>query len=279
QVHFASPVAITANTTYVASYHTNVGQYAVSSDYFASAVDSGPLHAFADGDGGANGLYRYSAAVAFPTNSWQAMNYWVDVVFTTSLGGGTTSLKVNSVSPPPGGTGASPSAGLIAMLSGWPDFASVNTTTFQLRDPSGNLVPAQVWSGGEAGGAYLTPSPALAPFTTYTATLKGGPDGVKDQAGNTMIADYSWWFTTGGGAPPPTPTCPCSLWNKTTAVGATESDAGNVELGVRCRSDYGGYITALRLYKHPDNPGPHGGSRWTNTDTKLVPVFFTDDTA
>jgi hypothetical protein len=48
QVSLASPVAITANTTYVASYHTNVGRYAVNSNYFAAAgVTNGPLRRFA----------------------------------------------------------------------------------------------------------------------------------------------------------------------------------------------------------------------------------------
>ena len=37
QVTFASPVAINANTTYVASYHTNVGHYAEDDNYFAAA--------------------------------------------------------------------------------------------------------------------------------------------------------------------------------------------------------------------------------------------------
>ena len=41
QVSFASPVAITANTTYIASYHTNVGRYAVESNYFANEVVNG----------------------------------------------------------------------------------------------------------------------------------------------------------------------------------------------------------------------------------------------
>ena len=279
QVTFASPVAVTANTTYIASYHTNVGQYAVDSNYFTSSVDNGPLHAFADGDGGSNGLYRYAAGSAFPTNSWQATNYWVDVVFTTSLGGGTTSLKVNSVSPPPGATGVNVASGVSASLSGWPDFASVNTTTFQLRDPSGSLVSAQVWSGGESGGSFLTPLSPLAPFTTYTATLKGGPNGVKDQAGNTMIADYSWWFTTAAGTPPPPATCPCSLWNGTTGVGGMDGDASAVELGVRFRSDQNGYITALRFYKHTGNTGTHTGSLWSNTGTRLATATFTGETA
>ena len=52
-------MAITANTVYVASYHTNVGHYSHDMNYFASTgVDSPPLHALADGVSGANGVYR-----------------------------------------------------------------------------------------------------------------------------------------------------------------------------------------------------------------------------
>jgi hypothetical protein len=39
-----------------------------------------PLTALANGTDGPNGLYRYGAS-AFPTNSFGAANYWVDVVF------------------------------------------------------------------------------------------------------------------------------------------------------------------------------------------------------
>src|SRR6266850_401615 len=45
QVNFGTPVAITANTIYVASYHTNVGRYAASPNYFKTGVDNAPLHA------------------------------------------------------------------------------------------------------------------------------------------------------------------------------------------------------------------------------------------
>ena len=61
QVNFSSPVAITAGTTYVASYHTNVGHYADDQNYFASQYNSGPLHVPADG-----GVYAYGAAGLSP---------------------------------------------------------------------------------------------------------------------------------------------------------------------------------------------------------------------
>ncbi|MEU6933133.1 DUF4082 domain-containing protein [Streptomyces sp. NPDC046374] len=80
---FATPVAITAGTTYVASYHAPNGNYASDPGFFTGAHLNYPLSAPADASGGANGLYRYGATSAFPNNSYNATNYWVGPVFTT----------------------------------------------------------------------------------------------------------------------------------------------------------------------------------------------------
>jgi hypothetical protein len=85
QVLFAQPVAVTAGTLYVASYHINTSNYAAENNYFANqSADYGPLHAPRDSDVGGNGVYLYSATSAFPTNSYKSTNYWVDVVYSTS---------------------------------------------------------------------------------------------------------------------------------------------------------------------------------------------------
>jgi hypothetical protein len=82
QVTLASPVAVTASTTYVASYYAPVGRYSVDDNFFtASGVDNPPLHALASGVDGPNGVYRYGSGGGFPTSSFAASNYWVDVVF------------------------------------------------------------------------------------------------------------------------------------------------------------------------------------------------------
>jgi hypothetical protein len=82
QVNFSKPVAVTANTVYVASYHTNVGHYSDDQNYFATAgVDSPPLHALADGVSGVDGVFSYGSGSAFPNQGWNSSNYWVDVVF------------------------------------------------------------------------------------------------------------------------------------------------------------------------------------------------------
>ncbi|MCK1716791.1 DUF4082 domain-containing protein [Bradyrhizobium sp. 141] len=76
QVNFSNPVAITAGTTYVASYHTN-GNYSGTQNYFTTPLTNGQLTAPASG----NGVYGYGSGSVFPTNTYKTSNYWVDVVF------------------------------------------------------------------------------------------------------------------------------------------------------------------------------------------------------
>ena len=80
-VNLATPVAISANTTYVASYHTS-GFYVATDNFFTAAFTSGVLTAPFG-----NGVYAYggtSTTGIFPTNTFGAANYWVDVVFASS---------------------------------------------------------------------------------------------------------------------------------------------------------------------------------------------------
>jgi hypothetical protein len=83
EVLFATPVAVTANTTYVASYYAPVGHYAYDLAFFGSAVVNGPLRALANGEDGGNGVFLYAAGGGFPNATYNSNNYWVDVVFST----------------------------------------------------------------------------------------------------------------------------------------------------------------------------------------------------
>src|SRR5262249_23437643 len=103
QVNFPSPISVTAGTIYVASYHTDTGHYAVTGNYFATGVDSPPLHPVSNATS-LNGVYQYGPS-SFPSLSFNASNYWVDVVLTTSVAGDTTPPTVTSVSPASGATG------------------------------------------------------------------------------------------------------------------------------------------------------------------------------
>jgi Domain of unknown function (DUF4082) len=86
QVNFGTPVAISANTIYVASYLAPAGHYADDQNYFVSSgVTSGPLTALSNTAAGGNGVYLYGLSGAFPSNTYRSSNYYVDVVFSTAM--------------------------------------------------------------------------------------------------------------------------------------------------------------------------------------------------
>ncbi|WP_038974208.1 DUF4082 domain-containing protein, partial [Bradyrhizobium genomosp. III] len=84
QVNFATPVTITAGTTYIASYHT-AGNYSDDPNLFASSVTNGPLTAPSSASSGGNGVYAYGSGSLFPTNTFNATSYAVDVLFRPQL--------------------------------------------------------------------------------------------------------------------------------------------------------------------------------------------------
>jgi hypothetical protein len=79
QVNLTNPVSITAGTTYIASYHTNIGHYSSDENYFNTAHTSGPLTAPSSSASGGNGVA--ASGSGFPTITYNASNYWVDIVF------------------------------------------------------------------------------------------------------------------------------------------------------------------------------------------------------
>ena len=73
QVSFASPVGVTANSVYVASYHTMTGHYSADINYFSSPIGNALLT-------GTNSVYVYGTG-GFPSLNYLSTNYWVDVLF------------------------------------------------------------------------------------------------------------------------------------------------------------------------------------------------------
>jgi hypothetical protein len=80
QAMLPAPVSITANTTYIVSYHTTTGSYASTIDGFASGRTRGPLHAEPSGGPFGNGVHHYGETSGFPDQPWFE-NYWVDLIF------------------------------------------------------------------------------------------------------------------------------------------------------------------------------------------------------
>src|SRR5262249_55144337 len=154
---------ITANTTYVASYHTDAGHYALTSNGLASAVTNGPLTALASG-----GVYAYGGGNIFPTGTFNASNYWVDVVYSQTAG--STPPTVTNVRPSAGSTGVPVSAAPTATFS---QPVVPNTVSFTVKDSGGTTVPGSVTFNGANTVATFTPTSSLAASTAYTATVSG----------------------------------------------------------------------------------------------------------
>ncbi len=269
QVSFGNPVAVTANTTYIASYHTNVGRYAADQNFFAnSGVDNPPLRALSNNISGGNGVYRYGANPAFPNSTYLSTNYWVDVVFTTSTPANTPPTVISTN---PTGTGVSTATTVKVKFSKAMNSATINTNTIQLRDAANNLVTATVTYDAANNTGILTPSATLTPNTNYTATAKGGNSGVKDQSNTALAQDYNWSFTTGSGV---------TIWdNSDTPNILADNETQAVEVGVKFRSDVNGFIKGIRFYKSTSNTGTHVGTLWSSSGTNLQQATFTNETA
>jgi Domain of unknown function (DUF4082)/Bacterial Ig-like domain/Bacterial Ig domain len=257
---FDAPVAVTAGATYVASYFAPVGGWSVTPFGLAAARVVPPLEAQADG-----GIFRYTSSPAFPNEMHKSSNYWVDVVFHTTIPVDTRPPAIVDVAPADGSAAADPRDLVTATFDEAIDPATVDAGTFELRDGAGALVPAAVTYSAGQRTATLAPSTPLQYATTYTATLRGGPSGVADRSGNRLAADRVWTFATA-----PRPVCPCSLWSVTaTPATLSSTEAKAVELGVKLRSDLSGWVTAIRYYRGVRNTGTHVVSLWTSTGVLL----------
>jgi hypothetical protein len=265
-----SPVAVAANTIYVASYHSSQGRFAFSSGYFFGAAGSGPLRAPADSAVGGNGVYRYGAS-GFPDQTFNATNYWVDAVFERAQPVDTRAPQITVVSPTAGATGVAPGADVTAVFDEPVASASV-AANFTLTGPGGTTVPATVTYDAGTNRAELDPAADLAPGTTYTARVRGGSGGVADLVGNEMAADRSWTFTTATG-------CPCTVFDAGDAPAGDAVSDQAAEVGMKFRSDEAGYITALRFYKQANNTGAHVGHLWSASGQLLAQAPYTGETA
>ncbi|HEX9227999.1 MAG TPA: DUF4082 domain-containing protein, partial [Arthrobacter sp.] len=75
---FPAPVALEPGQSYVVSYLAPNGNYAYTPAFFAEPWINGVLSA----PGPNNGRYQYGGGGSMPANSWNATNYFVDILFT-----------------------------------------------------------------------------------------------------------------------------------------------------------------------------------------------------
>lgn len=272
---FASPIAIAANSTYVASYFAPSGNYAFTGAYFATqGITNSPLIALAEGVDGGNGVFDAAALTnTFPASSFNSANYWVDVVYVSSLGPDTNAPTVIANTPLHNATGVSLTPLVTATFSEPMLASTINTNTFELRNAGNALVPSTVSYNVGSQTATLQPSGALAVNQTYTARVIGGGSGVKDAATNALVSNFAWNFTT-------TANAATNIFGNATPTGMLSvADTNPVTLGVKFRSAAAGLIRGIRFYKGTNNTGVHIGSLWTSNGTQLASANFSGETA
>ena len=208
QASFGSPIQITANTTYIASYFTPSGFYADDGGFFAATgVDNAPLHALKDGINLGDGVYTYAGTTSFPNNTFNSTNYWVDVVFNQTATD-TTPPTVTAQAPTPGATGVAVNAPISATFS---EPVQPATISMSVNGPSG-AVSGTTSYNSSTNTETFTPNSTLANSATYTVAVSGA----QDPAGNTMTP-VNWQFTTAASTPPipPAPGGPVLLVTST----------------------------------------------------------------
>lgn len=127
----ATPVRLTPNVDYVASYRAPVGRYAGDTGALSPTK---PTMTFALT--ATQGVYGYGSGV--PTSTWQNSNYYVDVAFTTAPSGSPTTT---TTAPSPPSTRAFPVvAGTPVRGTGKPRLPAPSTTTTTPQPP----VPSSV---------------------------------------------------------------------------------------------------------------------------------------
>jgi hypothetical protein len=205
QVNFTTPVAISANIVYVASYHTNVGHYGADEGYFATAgVDNAPLHAFASGVSGGNGVYAYGACSAFPDQTWNTCNYWVDVVFQP---GPAPTLNSIAVSPATSTIEEAGSTQQFTATGTYSDGSSQDLSS-QVSWTSSNTAVATVNERGLASAMSAGSTTILATMSSLTGnatlTVQAAPLAISRNSlpNGTLNASYAATLAASGGSSP-----------------------------------------------------------------------------
>jgi hypothetical protein len=198
-VNFSPPVPVTANTTYVASYFAPKGHYSQDGGYFFpnpspqpdghGSTDSPPLHALRNSAGVTNGLYGYGSSTSFPTSTFNAENYWVDVVFSPAPAPGQASNVVATAgfasaalswsAPSTGGPVTSyvvtPYIGTVAQPTTTVSGSPAPTTALLTGLTNGTTYTFTVTAANPNGsGPPSAPSAPVTPSASASPVLNGG---------------------------------------------------------------------------------------------------------
>ena len=261
QALFATPVTLSQGIVYIISYHTNVGLYAADANFFAATLTSGPLTAPSALTGGGNGVYAYGSASTFPSNTYGATNYWVDVMFASGSGGTLPPLANNDsgFSTPLNTAIGIAAASLLANDS------DPNGGTLSITGASGATNGSVAWNATSQVVTF-TPVTGYSGPASFTYTITNGQGSASATVSLTVTAT----------APPPTSTL-FSASSLPSVISVNDTSA--VELGMKFQVSSAGQAKGVRFYKGPTNTGTHTGHLWSSTGTLLASVTFAAETA
>lgn len=256
QATLSSPVSVTAGTTYVVSYYAPQGHYSYTPGFFATPLVSADL----TGPAGANGRYLYGVDGGFPTYSYNATSYFVDVVYEPDL----PTIAVTDRLPAPSATGVprgvAPSIELDAPVA-----TGYSMTVQQGSSP----IAGTVSRSADQRTLTFTPADPLPADAVLTVTVSG----VVSTLG-AVLPTQTWTFTT-----EPATTVLTSLFTSQTPTVPAADDGDAVELGTAFTPSVDGEVTQVRFYKGAGNNGVHTGSVWTASGTRLATVTFGGESA
>ena len=253
EVTFSNPVEIAPGTTYVASYYAPNGHYSVSPGGFSSAVDHPPLHALAN-SATPNGLFTYGGASTFPTDSWNASNYYVDPVFAPNP----------QASPP-----SSPSN-----VTASPATASAQVSWTAPTNDGGSPITGFTITP-YVGSSAQTPIQVQSASAT-SATLSGLTNGTS----------YTFRVTANNSVGASQPSAPSvavtpedTIFDFSTPLTLDSGDTTAATLGVKFVANVSGFVRGIRFYKAPSNTGTHVGALWDSSGNLLASATFTDESS
>ncbi|TCA56053.1 DUF4082 domain-containing protein [Rhizobium pisi] len=259
-VSFTQPISITSGTTYVASYHSN-GFYSASANYFTTDHTSGALTAPASSVSGGNGVYAYGTGSLFPTASYNATNYWVDVLYKQGA--------QNAVPVAVNDSG-------FTTNTGTPVTIQASALLANDTDADGDPLSITGVSGAVNGSVAYNAQNQTVTFTP-TAGYSGPASfsyAISDGKGGTAAANVALTVNNPAAGPEQN----VFAANATPSV-VSVNDNQPVNLGMKFQADTAGWITSIRFYKGANNTGPHSGYLWTASGTLLGSVTFNNETA
>jgi hypothetical protein len=247
---FPSPVNISAGLTYVAGYFAPNGHYSSDQQKLANGFDNPPLHAVANSTS-PNGVFGPGVSSVFPTGSYNATNYYVDVLFAPGA---------PVVPGQPGNVSATPATGQ-AQVSWSPPASNGGSaiTGYTVTPYSGSAAGMPVTVSG--GSATSTVVSGLSNGTAYTFT----------------VAATNSVGTGQASAPSPAVTPQDTIFDFGTPSQIDSGDTTPNTLGVKFTSDVNAAVTGIRFYKAAANTGTHVVSLWDASGNLLAQATATGE--